>query len=63
MIRRSLALGKDPLWAHRLPVEDLAALVAVGLIDEKRRIENQRRKLLQAARGASGGESGRRGNA
>jgi len=57
LIRRSLALGTDPLWAHRLPPEELAALIAVGLIDEKERRDRSRRKLLEAARGANGGKS------
>lgn len=55
MIRRSLAMGKEPLWAHRLPAEDQAALLAVGLIDEKDRRERSRKKLLDAVKGGRGG--------
>lgn len=57
MIRRSLAMGKEPLWAHRLPAEDQAALLAVGLIDEKDRRERSRKKILDAVKGARGGNS------
>lgn len=55
MIRRSLGMGKEPLWAHRLSPEDQAALLAVGLIDEKDRRERSRKKLLDAVKGGRGG--------
>lgn len=57
MIRRSLGMGKEPLWAHRLSPEDQAALLAVGLIDEKDRRERSRKKLLDAVKGGRGGNS------
>lgn len=37
MIRRSLAMGHGPYWAHRLPADELTALLAEGIVADHER--------------------------